>query len=146
MREVIIYKWDNFQLKLKLLSVFHQSTVSVGFGWKARRSRVSYFFLSKLGVLFVFVCLSASFYVYSIRLFKQWHPGKISTTCEQWPCLSTIDQNDYRRCRYHHYYSSDLSRTTDENKDSSIYASFLLLLSTQAKQFASYKNAKHLNI
>lgn len=61
MREVIIYKWDNFQLKLKLSSVFHQSTVSVGFGGKARRRRVSYFFLSKLGVLFVlFVCQLSS--------------------------------------------------------------------------------------
>ena len=86
MRVVIVYKWDNFQLKLKLSSVFHQWTVSVGFGGKARRSRASYFFLSKLGVLFVFVCLSASFYVYSTdQTFKKGYPGKISTTCERWP-------------------------------------------------------------
>ena len=60
MREVIVYKWDNSLLKLKLSSVVHRSTFSVGFGGKARRSRVSYFFMSKLGVLFVF-CLFISF-------------------------------------------------------------------------------------
>ena len=58
--------------------------------------------------------------------------------------LSTIDQNDHRRCRYHHDYSSYLSRTTDGNTDSCIYASFLLLLSRQAKRFALHKNAQSL--
>ena len=41
-------------------------------------------------------------------------------------------------------YSSSMSRTTDGNKDSSIYAFFLLLFSKQAKRFAVYKNAQSL--
>lgn len=41
-------------------------------------------------------------------------------------------------------YSSSMSRTTDGNKDLSIYAFFLLLFSKQAKRFAVYKNAQSL--
>lgn len=95
MREVIIYKWDNFQLKLKLSSVFHQSTVSVGFGGKVRRSRVSYFFLPKLGVLFVF-CLFVSF----LLCLQYWSNFLKKDTQEKSVLLANDGRLNYHRSKW----------------------------------------------
>lgn len=79
--------------------------------WKGRRSSVSYFFLSKLGVLFVF-CLFVSFLLcFQHQTFSRMTPRKNQYYLRTIAVLSTIDQNDYRRCRYHSNYSFYLPRT-----------------------------------
>lgn len=155
MREVIVYKWDNSLLKLKLSSVFHRSTFSVGFGGKARRSRVSYFFMSKLGVLFVF-CLFISF----LLCLQYWSNFLKKDTQEKSVLLANDGRVKYHRSKWStslslsslsfvviiRDYSSSMSRTTDGNKDSSIYAFFLLLFSSKPNGLQSTRTHNHLNI
>ena len=65
MREVIVYKWDNSLLKLKLSSYFTGRHSALDLVERPEEAESPTFLCQSLECSLFFVCLSASFYVYS---------------------------------------------------------------------------------